>query len=101
MQQGQVDRLTPIDLLYRQIERVLYERAMGQGATEAIAGLMDMIDPLKDDIYYSDVRNTPKNYDVDAVVHYTVQAVIRLLERRKLWSMKMFVRSGEEFIQGT
>jgi hypothetical protein len=100
-QTNQPDRLAPIDLVYRQVERVLYERAMGQGATEAIAGLMDMIDPLKDDLYYSDVRNTPKDYNADEVVHYTLQVVIRLLERKKLWSMKMVVRYGEEFIQGT
>ena len=94
------DRVTPIDLLYRQVDRVMTERANGQGATEAIAGLMDMIDPLKDEMFHKDMRNTPKDYDPDTLVHYVLQATIRLLERKRLWSMRTLVRAGEEFIQG-
>lgn len=93
-------QVTPIDIVYNQIERVLRERADGQGASEAMAGLMDMVSPLKDREWYEDMRTTPDNLDADQVTHWTFDAVIRLLERKKLWTMRMVVRYGEEMIQG-
>ena len=93
-------QLTPIDLLYEQVCLVVRERASGQGATEAIAGLLVMVEPMKDDAFYLELQAIPVDLEADATVWATLIAVFHLLDRLKLWTMRMVVRQGEEFIQG-
>src|SRR3972149_5275777 len=94
---------TPIDLLYSQIELAMHERASGQGATEAIQGLLSMIDPIKDDTFKSDIAtiNAIEPKEIQVIFWKTITAIFRLLDRKKLWTFRLVVRAGEEFIQGT
>jgi hypothetical protein len=81
-----------------QIAFVMRERAEGHGASEALSGLMDMIEPIKDRSWWDDVRATPSDYDADQVVHYTLEAIFRLLHRCGLWNMKTTFIAGREFV---
>lgn len=94
---------TPIDLLYAQIELAMHERASGQGATEAIHGLLSMLDPIKDEDFEKDMAsiNAIEPKVVQVIFWKTVTAMFRLLDRKKLWTFRLVVRAGEEFIQGT
>ena len=95
--------LTPIDLLYGQIQLVLRERSQQQGANEALQGLLSMIDPIKDDPFKTELDEISKMKDatVEKMLWRTMTAIFMLLDRKKLWTFKLVVRAGEEFIQGT
>jgi len=94
-------RLAPIEIIYQQVNRCLEERATGQGATEAIAGLMALVEPIKDESFRDDMRAFRDEDSGDRVIWGTIEAIIRLLHRSNLWPTSRHIEEGKEFLQGS
>jgi len=92
----------PRTLIYDQVRRVLVARSSGQGAGEAMSGLLALVQPLKDKAYYERLGDVPAQTkkDPDGILWYTFEAVIELLSRKRLWTIPpRAVPEGEEFTE--
>lgn len=90
---------SPMSLIYKQIDRVLLSRMTGQGAHQAISGLVSLVEPWKDDIWEKDMDSLVAEDIESAVVWDIVQAVIRLLSRKSLWIPdRQETAYGDEFL---
>lgn len=88
----------PESIIHGQLQSVLNARESGRGAGQAMSGLLVLVDTLKDDKWYEDLRERPDSEDPDDRFWYVIAAVVRLLERHHLWTKKRReVEEGEEF----
>jgi hypothetical protein len=89
----------PRVLIYEQLVLVMNSRSEGKGSVQSLSGLMAMIEPVKDESWFADLKACPSpEEDEDAAFWFLVRAVVRQLSRANLWAkVARAVVQGEEF----
>ena len=92
---------SPPAIIYHQVRRVLSNLDEGKDFGEPMSGLMALMEPLKDNEYYEDLRQTNPKDKAQNTFWITFTAIIKLLARKHLWiEPPRSVEIGDEFAQG-
>ena len=93
---------SPLDIIYRQVDRVLVCRIAGRGASEAMDGLMACIEPWKekDKLWDAEMKAIRDGLVQGDAFWEAVKATIRFLSRLNLWAATpRHVEAGKEMMQ--
>lgn len=94
----------PRGMIYAQLRRALDARSSGSNGAEEVAGLLALIEGLKDEAYAADIGDRARAGDEEGEHERfwcTVESVVKLLVRRRMWVQPgRIIAKGEEFEEG-
>lgn len=98
-QTGESTYFSPLEIIYRQIDRLLMARQSGYGASECLRGLMTIVEPYKDAEYENEMESIRDNGNTESMVWNVLESIICLLHRKGMWpAIRKAVNVGEEFL---